>query len=79
MINGSEVESFLINKTTGLSETRIDALSKDINRMGASSPHDVVEYIQRRIRKIVNNYEKQRSKRWFQGPKQKNHTVSKAI
>ena len=78
IINGSEVESFLINKITGISEERIEALSKDINRMEASKPNDAVQYIQQRIYKIVNNYQKQQVQSPFQVIKQKNGPVSEA-
>ena len=66
IINGSEVESFLINKITGMSEARIEALSKDIHRMEASSPHDIVQYVQQRIDKMVKDYQKQLPKTRFQ-------------
>ena len=60
MIDGSEVESFLINKITGIDEERIKGLSKDIYRMPTNEAERLAEYIQGRIDKIVSDFESQR-------------------
>lgn len=60
IIDGSEVESFLINKITSIDEERIKSLSKGIYEMPTSEAERLADYIQGRKDKIVGDFESQR-------------------
>ena len=57
ILDHSEVEFFLINKITEIDETRIESLSKDINRMPEDEAERLVQYIQGAIDRIVGDSE----------------------
>jgi len=52
-----EVESFLIEKTTGISEARIEALSDNIGRISKEEAEALAQYIAKEIEAIVARYE----------------------
>jgi len=60
IIDGSEVESFLISKMTGIDEERIEKLSKHIHRIPTNEAETLVEYIRKEIDRIVNDFEGRR-------------------
>jgi ligand-binding sensor protein len=60
IIDGSEVESFLISKMTGIDEERIENLSKDIYRIPTNEAETLVEYIKEEIHRIVSDFERNR-------------------
>ena len=55
--NGSEVDSFLVNKITGVEEKRISKLSEGVSRMTTGQAEEAIEFIQRKIDRIVNDFE----------------------
>lgn len=57
IIDGSEVETFLVSKMTGIDEERIENLSKDIYRMPTNEAVILVEYIKEEIDRIVSRFE----------------------
>lgn len=59
IIDHTEVESFLINKLTGIEEARIEHLSKDIYRMPDDEVEELVEYIREKVASIVGHFERQ--------------------
>lgn len=63
IINGSEVESFLVNKITGIEEWRIRRLSEGINRMETREVEAVIGYIQAWIDRTVSSFEDRKSPR----------------
>ena len=56
--DGSEVESFLVSKVTGIDEEEIQGLSDDINTIKADKTETIVEFIKERINEIVCNVER---------------------
>lgn len=59
ILDGSEVESFLINKITGIDEERIESLSKDIYKMPTKEAETLVEHMKNQIQRIVSDFEPQ--------------------
>lgn len=60
IIDGSEVESFLISKTTGINEKRIESLSKDIYRMPTNDAETLIKFMEEEIARIVMDFERHR-------------------
>lgn len=60
IIDGSEVESFLISKMTGIDEERIENLSRGIYRIPTNEAETLVEYIKEEIDRIVSDFERRR-------------------
>lgn len=57
ILNHSEVESFLINKITGIEEASIESLSRDIKRMPIDEAERLVQFMQGEIDRIVGDIE----------------------
>ena len=55
LLDDGEVDSFLVNMTTGINEDDIERLSADIETMSTEKAGTVVSYIEEEISKIVSN------------------------
>jgi len=55
LLDDGEVDSFLVNMTTGIDEDDIERLSADIERMSTEKARTVVSYIEEEISKIISN------------------------
>ncbi len=53
---GGEVETFLIEKTTGLSEEEIAELTRDMGTMGEEQAQKMADFIDKRINEYVGDY-----------------------
>jgi len=62
--NGSEIDSFLVNRITGLDEKRISRLSEDISGMTTGQAEAAIEFIQKKIDRIVSNFENSNNEPW---------------
>ena len=61
MQNGGEVDSFLINKTTGIDEGEIEFLSDDIATISTAKLESVIKYIEQEFEWIKHDSRNQRS------------------
>jgi len=55
LLDGGEVDSFLVNMTTGIDEEDIERLSADIETISTEKTRIVVSYIEEEISKIISN------------------------
>jgi len=55
LLDGGEVDSFLVNMTTGIDEEDIKGLSADIETISTEKTRSVVSYIEEEISKIISN------------------------
>ena len=55
ILNGSEVESFLVNKMTDIGEDEIEHLSHDIKKMTIHEVKSLIDHIQGQINRIVRD------------------------
>jgi ligand-binding sensor protein len=55
---GGRVETFIIQKTTGLDEAAIDALCSALKPMTLADAHAAAGYIEKRLGEIVSSYQK---------------------
>ena len=53
---GGEVDTFLINKITGIDEKEIERLSTDMNSISAEKAISLMDYVEREINRIVHEY-----------------------
>lgn len=58
LLDDGEVDSFLVNMTTGIDEEDIKRLSADIERISTKKARAILSFIEEEIRKILNNSEK---------------------
>jgi len=56
LIKGGEVDSFLINKITGIDENKIESLSDDIKTISKEEAQAITDYTWDRINRFVRNY-----------------------
>lgn len=61
LLNNSEVDTFLINKTTGIDVGEIENLSNDIKIIRNDEMESLIEYIQKEIAWIIHNFENKQS------------------
>jgi len=59
LLQDGEVDSFMINKTTGISEAEIEELSTDIPAIDQHKAEVLAEYIEQRLTAILADYERQ--------------------
>jgi len=55
LLDGGEVDYFLVNMTTGIDEEDIERLSDDIETISTEKTRTVVSYIEEEISKIISN------------------------
>ena len=58
LLDDGEVDSFLVNMTTGIDEEDIERLSADIERISTEKARAILSFIEKEIRKILNKFEK---------------------
>ncbi|MBI4681581.1 MAG: PocR ligand-binding domain-containing protein [Nitrospirae bacterium] len=58
LLDDSEVDSFMINRTIGMDYEKIEGLSHDIKRITSEEAEALGKYIAGRIGKIVSDFEK---------------------
>ncbi|HUV51022.1 MAG TPA: PocR ligand-binding domain-containing protein [Anaerolineae bacterium] len=56
LIEDGEVDTFLINKTTGIDEDKIEGLSRDIKIISKDDADSITDYIRRQINRFVKDY-----------------------
>ena len=57
LLSNSEVDTFLINKTTGIDVGEIENLSNEIKIISDDKIELLIEYIQKEIAWIISNFE----------------------
>ena len=62
ILEDNEVESFLINKTTGIDEDEVQRLSTDIQPVSAGEAQAIADNIDKRIKDVVENFQKESRK-----------------
>ena len=60
LLEGGEVDTFLVNKITGIDEEEIERLSHDIGTLSAEEANALVNYLEIEIEKIVQDYRRNR-------------------
>jgi ligand-binding sensor protein len=58
LLEDSEVDTFMVNKTIEMEEEKIERLSSDMKRIPFKKVEELSMHITERIEKIVNDYEK---------------------
>jgi ligand-binding sensor protein len=58
LLDGGEVDSFLVNMTTGIDEEDIKRLSADIETISTEKAKTVLSFIEEEVSEILNNFEK---------------------
>jgi sporulation protein YlmC with PRC-barrel domain len=58
LLEDSEVDTFMVNKTIEMAEEKTESLSSNTKRIPTKKVEEVGKYIKERIEKIVNDYEK---------------------
>jgi ligand-binding sensor protein len=56
IMDDGEMESFLVNKITGIEEEELEKLAESVNRIDRSDVEALAEFIEQEIKKIVSNY-----------------------
>jgi len=59
LLDGGEIDTFLVNKTTGIDAEEIESLSNDIDSVTTAGAKAVVAYIKQKVDKIVSDFENQ--------------------
>jgi len=57
LLDDGEVDSFLVNMTTGINEDDIERLSADIETMSTEKAGTVISYIEEEIGKIISKFD----------------------
>jgi ligand-binding sensor protein len=57
VLDGGEVDPFLINMTTGIDEAEIERLTSDIGAISIEKARSVVSYIEGKISEIISEFE----------------------
>jgi ligand-binding sensor protein len=57
LLDGGEVDSFLVNMTTGLVEAEIERLASDIGVISIEKARSIVAFIEEKLGKIVREFE----------------------
>jgi ligand-binding sensor protein len=58
LLEGGEVDSFLVNMTTGIDEEEIERLSADIETISIGKSRIILSFIEEEISKIIRKFEK---------------------
>lgn len=58
LLDDGEVDSFLVNMTTGIDEEDIERLSADIETISTEKAKTILSFIEEEISEILNNFEK---------------------
>lgn len=57
LLDGNEIDAFLINKIVGLEEEKVESLSEDIPSITMQKAEELGQFIQQRIEEILSGYE----------------------
>lgn len=60
LLEGGEVDTFLINKITGIDEEEIESLSNDMGYISTEEANSLLKYLEKEIQAIVNDYQRTR-------------------
>jgi ligand-binding sensor protein len=58
LLDGGEVDSFLVNMTTGMDEEEVERLSADIETISIGKARIILSFIEEEISKITRKFEK---------------------
>jgi ligand-binding sensor protein len=58
LLEGGEIDPFLVNKTTGIEEEEIERLASDIGAISLEKARSVVAYVEGKLGDIVREFEK---------------------
>ena len=58
LLDGGEVDSFLVNMTTGIDEEEVERLSADIETISIEKARAILSFIEEEISKIIRKFEK---------------------
>ena len=58
LLDGAEVDSFLVNMTTGIDEEEVEKLSADIETISIEKARAILSFIEEEISEITNKFEK---------------------
>lgn len=58
LLDGGEVDSFLVNMTTGIDEEEVERLSADIETISIEKARIVLSFIEEEVGKIIRKFEK---------------------
>jgi len=61
LLEEGEVDSFMVNRTIGIDEEEVDALSDDIGKISMQDIQNLAEEIRKRVELIVERYEAEKS------------------
>jgi len=56
-LDDGEVDSFLVNKVTGIDEEKVESLAQDIARISSETITELIAFVEEKIRQIVKKYE----------------------
>ena len=57
LLEGGEVDAFMINKTIGIDEKKIESLADDIGSMTAESAQECAGFVEEELKRIVDTFE----------------------
>ena len=57
LLDGGEVDAFLVNMTTGIDEKEIERLASDIGAISIENARSIVAYVEGKLGKIVREFE----------------------
>ncbi|MBW2107063.1 MAG: PocR ligand-binding domain-containing protein [Deltaproteobacteria bacterium] len=58
LLHGSEVDAFLLNKSTGIDLAKIEALSGDVTDISTDEVNSIISYLEEKIEGIVSGFSK---------------------
>ena len=58
LLDGGEVDSFLVNMTTGIDEEEVERLSADIETISIGKARNILSFIEEEVGKITRKFEK---------------------
>ncbi|MFH1102653.1 MAG: PocR ligand-binding domain-containing protein [Pseudomonadota bacterium] len=58
VLGDGEVDTFFINKITGIDESKLEELSKDVPAISSDSLKSIVDFMSRAVDEIIKKYEK---------------------
>jgi ligand-binding sensor protein len=58
LIEGGEVDAFLVNMTTGIDEEEIERLASDIGKISTEKARSIVAYVEEKLSDIIREFEK---------------------
>ncbi len=59
-LDDGEVDSFLVNKVTGIAEEKVETLALDIERISSETITELTIYVEEKLQQIIQRYETRR-------------------